>query len=99
LAHEANSFSGNQIVVDNPEFRNLEISDYHLNAQTSPAVDFCTDPSGSGFIDIDGEVGGWDDPNRPNLGGNPAAVFDAGADETYENDLIFIHGFEAIIDL
>jgi hypothetical protein len=98
IAHESTSFTGSEITVANPQFRNIEIGDFHINAQTSPAVDRCQDFTGNGFIDIDTQTGGFDDPTRLNLGGNLENRFDAGSDETYDNDLIFENNFGPIDD-
>ncbi|MCB1605031.1 MAG: hypothetical protein KDI59_10305 [Xanthomonadales bacterium] len=66
--------------------------DFHIDSALSPAVDYC-DNSKTGTLqqDIDYEIRGWDDPNVP---GNVFGAFDVGADETYENDVIFRNGFE-----
>lgn len=98
IAHESVSFTGSEIFVTDPQFRDIGTGDFHLNAQTSPAVDMCQDHTGNGFIDIDTDIGGFDDPNRPNQGANPDNRFDAGADETYENDIIFKNSFDPIVD-
>ena len=34
IAHESGSFSGNNVLVIDPQFRNLKVGDFHLNAQT-----------------------------------------------------------------
>ena len=96
IAHESASFSGSEIFVTDPQFRDIEISDFHLNAQTSPAVDMCQDFTGNGFIDIDTDIGGFDDPSRPNQDANPDNRFDAGSDESYDNDIIFKNSFDPI---
>jgi len=96
VAHESDSFTGNDILVADPQFRDIKIGDFHINAQLSPAVDMCQDFSGNGFIDIDTDIGGFDDPSRPNLDNNPDNRFDAGSDETYDNDIIFEDGFDPL---
>ncbi len=89
LAHEDNSFSGNQVVVDDPQFFDRAGGDFHLNP-ISPAIDMCQGIPMFNPLDIDTESRGWDDPNNDNGFG----AYDAGADESYINDVIFINGFE-----
>ncbi|MFK8012241.1 MAG: hypothetical protein AB8B80_09390 [Marinicellaceae bacterium] len=96
VAHESDSITGSEIIVADPMFRDIEIGDFHINAQLSPAVDMCQDISGNGFIDIDTQTGGFDDPSRPNFNNNPDNRFDAGSDETYDNDMIFEDGFDPL---
>ena len=93
LAHDINSISGTQLFVGDPQFINRNNGDFHINAAISPAVDLCID-SGSGGLDVDTDIRGFDDPTVVNQGNNPNAKFDAGADETYDNDIIFKSGFE-----
>lgn len=89
IVHEDSSFTGSQITVDDPEFIDRTGGDYHINVQTSPAVDYCdsilTTPA---FTDIDNQERGFDWPGiSNNLGG-----FDVGFDE--QNDVIFADGFD-----
>ncbi|MBL4661833.1 MAG: hypothetical protein JKY19_15850 [Alcanivoracaceae bacterium] len=93
LAHEIDSITGTQLFIGNPQFVDRNNGNYHLNAAISPAVDLCND-SGNGPLDIDTDFRGWDDPTVVNQGSNPNARYDAGADETYDNDIIFISGLE-----
>jgi len=89
LAHEDNSYSGNQVVVDDPQFFDRPGGDFHLNP-ISPAIDMCEEIVMVNPLDIDHENRGWDDPDSANTFG----TFDAGADESYVNDVIFENGFE-----
>ncbi|VAW38407.1 hypothetical protein MNBD_GAMMA01-1346 [hydrothermal vent metagenome] len=76
-------------IVDDPEFIDRANNNYHINAQTSPAVDYCYTNTGN-YRDMDFEERGWDDTSVTNLHG----PYDIGADETYGNDIIFANGFE-----
>ena len=92
IVNEDNSLpSGTEILVADPVFINRLEDDYHINAATSPAVDLCAAgnmlPSSQ---DIDSEDFGYDDPTVVNASG----PFDAGADETYSNDIILASGFD-----
>ncbi len=89
MAHEDGSFSGNQVVVDDPQFFDRLGGDFHLNP-TSPAIDMCQGIPMNHPLDMDAESRGWDDPQN----NNGLGVFDAGADESYINDVIFENGFE-----
>lgn len=91
LAHEGSSFSGSQVVIDQPEFIDRLGGDYHLSS-VSPAIDMCQQTPLTRPLDMDAEPRGWDDPNNNNGSGD----FDAGADESYVNDVIFKNQFEAI---
>ncbi len=65
-------------------------ADFHLRPD-SQAIDFCENLiSFPGGLDIDGEQIGFDDPTIINTHGS----FDAGADESYINEIIFKNGFE-----
>ena len=90
LAHEDSSFSGSQVVLDEPQFIDRLGGDYHLNS-TSPAIDMCQGIPMNHPLDIDTESRGWDDSQN----NNGLGLFDAGADESYVNDVIFKNGFEA----
>lgn len=93
IAHELTSVpSATRSVVDNPEFIDAADRNFHINSALSPAVDYCDDSkTGTVMKDIDYEVRGWEDPYVP---GNIFGPFDVGADETYENDVIFKNGFD-----
>lgn len=78
------------VVVDDPEFVDRANGDYHINAALSPAVDLCAGFSSTSRRDMDLEERGYDDPDV----GNVTGPFDAGADETYSNDIIFKHNFD-----
>ena len=93
ISHENASIpTATRSIVDDPVFVNPSNRDFHIDSVLSPAVDYC-DNSKTGTLqqDIDYEIRGWDDPNVP---GNVFGAFDVGADETYENDVIFRNGFE-----
>ncbi len=90
MAHEGSSFSGNQVVIDDPEFIDRMGGNFHLNP-ISPAIDMCQGVPMINPLDIDAELRGWDDPES----NNGLGVYDAGADESYVNDVIFKNGFEA----
>ena len=95
LVHETDSFIGNSSVeVANPMFVDAANGDYHIDASLSPAVDYCNELNVMAqFKDIDSDVRGYDDPTVVN---NPVTngAFDIGADETYDNDIIFADGFD-----
>ena len=96
MVHEDASIIGSgggfQVNVDDPEFIDRVGGDFHINATTSPALDYCdglaTTPD---YADIDLEQRGFDDPGVSNISG----PFDVGADETYANDIIFEDDFES----
>jgi len=78
-------------VEDDPMFIDRANNDYHIDASLSPAVDYSSHYSiHQGTQDTDGDLRGWDDYTVGNIYGR----FDAGADETYDNDIIFKDGFE-----
>ena len=94
ITHNITDLFGVEIILTDPQFKDRNNRDYHLDASLSPAIDYCVAaPSGASF-DIDNQVHGWDDPTVTNRGNNPNAVFDIGADETLNNDIIFKNGFE-----
>ena len=62
--------------------------DYHL-ASDSQAIDACAMTTTIEDSDTDNQLRGWDDPR-----GNFNGIYDAGADESYTNDLIFKNDFE-----
>lgn len=93
LAHEINSITGTQLFVGDPGFVDRIGKDFHLDPSISEAVDLCVD-SGTSSFDVDLDFRGFDDPTVANQGDNPAATYDAGADETYATDIIFENGFE-----
>ena len=87
IAHETASIStGTHLLAEDPDF----INGYHIDAYTSPAVDFCNTQEIPQNNDIDNQPFGWDNINVTNIFG----PFDVGADETYDNDGIFANGFE-----
>lgn len=92
VSNDTNLFDlevGQDPMVADPLFVDRANDDYHINAATSPAVDFCQDLGVTG-VDIDGEGRVWDDPDVADLYG----PMDVGADETYDNDIIFKNGFD-----
>ena len=89
VSHEAASFTGTNILVDNPMFVNRSLGDFHL-AIGSPAIDLCSGIPMLNPLDMDMESRAWDDPNQ--LDG--MGIFDAGADESYLSDVIFKDGFD-----
>jgi len=92
IVHDNDRLDGFGIYVDDPEFIDRDNGDYHLNASLSPAVDLCA--SNAGGNDIDTDLRGWDDPTVANEDNLTENIFDAGADETYTNYIIFKNGFE-----
>ena len=99
IASESDSFgfynnvNVTDITVADPQFIDRANGDYHINAATSPAVDRC----GNAFAqhtDMDHQNRGWNDPSVTNFGGVAFNSYDAGADETYGNDIIFKNEFE-----
>ncbi len=94
MAHETTSIStGTRLLIADPQFidRGDFFSDYHINSVTSPALDYCDNSIANiENRDVDYEIFGWDDPNVSNIFG----PYDIGADETYENDIVFRNGFE-----
>jgi predicted outer membrane repeat protein len=96
IVHEDQSFDANNafVTVADPMFVDATNGDYHINAAISPAVDYCTNTQAMAvYQDIDFQNRGFDDPDVTNLGNNPLAIYDIGADESYGND-IFKNGFE-----
>lgn len=93
ITHEDSSFSGVFISVADPQFIDRAGYDYHIDAFLSPAVDYCDDANPPEITtDIDGEQRGWDDyVTNDNFAGS---FWDIGADETYQNDVIFEDGLE-----
>jgi hypothetical protein len=58
-------------------------------------VDFCPESNVLGDVkDLDGHSRGWDDGLVNNYQNNQTYSYDAGADETYDNDVIFENDFE-----
>lgn len=93
IAHELTSVpTATRSIIDDPVFVNPGDRNFHIDSVSSPAVDYC-DNSKTGTLmqDIDFEIRGWDDPYVP---GNIYGAYDVGADETYENDVIFKNGFD-----
>lgn len=92
MAHETGSFLavGSSTAVIDPLFIDRGNRDYHIQ-RFSLAIDYCDNFfGGSDTSDVDLEFRGYDDPSIVNNLG----PYDVGADETYETDIIFKHGFE-----
>ena len=88
IAHEIASISsGSHLLEADPDFTSTS---FHIDAFTSPAVDFCNSQEIPQNNDIDNQAFGWDNVNVSNIYG----PFDVGADETYGNDVIFSSDFE-----
>lgn len=79
--------TGSGIIITDPEFVNPAQHDYRLSGD-SVAIDLCADRSAN-YGDLEGQARGWDDPTYSNASG----PFDAGADESYLNDIIFLDTF------
>lgn len=88
---------GTHLHEADPAFVDRANQNYHIDSGNSPALDLCDQSETADFLqlgfglglDTDGEVRGFDDPFVENDHGR----WDAGADETYGNDLIFKSGF------
>ncbi|HHL32506.1 MAG TPA: hypothetical protein ENJ41_07950 [Oceanospirillales bacterium] len=89
VSHEAASFTGTNVVVDDPNFVNRSLGDFHL-AVGSTAIDLCASIPMLNTLDMDMETRAWDDPDQTNGMG----IFDAGSDESYLSDIIFKDAFE-----
>jgi hypothetical protein len=98
IAHEINtmqSLGGTHLLNNNPQFKDSLQRDYHLNAALSPALDFCPPSTVLGELkDIDGQTKGWDDGSISNDQNNINNTYDAGADESYDNDIIFMSDYD-----
>jgi predicted outer membrane repeat protein len=79
MAHETSSFAGTNKALDDPEFIDRLNRDYHLDPDSSPAIDFCDQYSTSLNKDIDFQERGFDNLSLSNFIG----PFDIGADESY----------------
>ena len=91
MAHETSTFTGTNIFLDDPEFVDRENRDYHLDINSSPAIDVCdTSISNIHFRDIDYDEFGTDDIDVNDISG----PFDIGADEAVFSDIIYKNGFE-----
>ena len=88
MAHELESFSGPNSVVDDPEFIDRANRNYHLNASNSPAVDFCTEFPTNLNKDIDFQERGYDNLSLSNFLG----TYDLGADESYARTFLTVGG-------
>ncbi len=93
VVHEDQSLSGANFVTDVVTSTALDFIDaaqgeYHIGP-ASVAVDLCDDAA-AWPADVDGHLRGYDDPTVNNVSG----PFDAGADETYDSDVIFKNSFE-----
>ncbi|MCX7544433.1 hypothetical protein [Marinicella gelatinilytica] len=74
-----------------PEFVDRANNNYKLNAAISPAVDYCDNSHvQTSLPDTDREHRGWDDYSVTNVYG----AYDVGADESYDNDIIFKDDFQ-----
>lgn len=87
IVNEAGQMSGADIWSYDPSFIGPSFGDYRLQGG-SEAIDVCADRSAD-HADYENQPRGWDDPAWPNTGGS----FDAGADESYLNDIILNNGF------
>ncbi len=92
MAHETNSLNDSNNTVDDPEFVNRVIRDYHLS-NTSPAIDYCNTLTTSSNKDIDFQGIGWDNPSLSNFLG----PYDIGADESFPKEYFTI-GSDAACD-
>ena len=89
VSHEATSFTGLNVLVDDPVFVNRLLGDFHL-AAGSPAIDLCSGVPLLNPLDMDMEIRPWDDPDQIDGMG----IFDAGADERYFFEVMFVDDFE-----
>ena len=89
VSHESASFTGTNVVVDDPHFVDRTLGNFHL-AAGSPAIDLCASISMINPLDMDMETRAWDDPDQIDGMG----IFDAGADERYFFEEIFVDSFE-----
>ncbi|MFK8011692.1 MAG: hypothetical protein AB8B80_06600 [Marinicellaceae bacterium] len=91
IVHEDDSLTDQSFtaVVADPGFVDRTGKDYHIDPNTSLAVDYCFKNNTSQY-DMDFDTRGYDDTTVDNNLG----VFDIGADETIINDIIFFNGFE-----
>ncbi len=89
MFHEDSGLYGNDVMVQNPQFKNPQTRDYSIDGLESLAVDECFELSAYDK-DYLGANTGWDDPNVVASGGG----FDMGAFESYDGDVIFKHGLE-----
>ncbi|GJM10254.1 MAG: hypothetical protein DHS20C11_25300 [Lysobacteraceae bacterium] len=87
VVNELGQLNGTGIIITDPEFKNPGQNDYRLSGD-SVAIDLCADRSAN-YADLEGQVRGWDDPSYSNASG----PFDAGADESYLNDIFFLDTF------
>ncbi|MFK8012205.1 MAG: hypothetical protein AB8B80_09210 [Marinicellaceae bacterium] len=89
VVHENLSFDGPTAIADDPDFIDRANDNYHINWETSPAVDLCEESNAPpSYTDIDNQQRGWDWPDIANVNGS----YDAGFDE--QNDVIFADGFQ-----
>jgi hypothetical protein len=93
LLHETQSIAGatvNSLNIQSgtDDFVDSANRNYRLTLG-SPAIDMCGG-STSWTRDYDGQDWGYDDPNVANIGG----AVDAGADESYTSDIIFMNNFD-----
>ncbi len=97
IVHEDTSLgTANAVSIDDPKFKDRVNRDYHLKAISSqiltpsPAIDYCGKRAEVNHKDFDFENHGFDDLTVINNLG----FYDIGADESFENDVIFSDGFE-----
>ena len=88
-----NLIDGPLITINDPLFVSSINRDYHLQSN-SPAIDYALVPSGVtiNYPDIDFQPRGIDNPSVVN--NNALYFFDLGADEFFDDDLIFKDDFE-----
>lgn len=93
ITHELTSLPGNiDSLATDPQFNDPINADFELNPNLSTGIDYCSDLAGlgSGSRDLLGQIRGWDDMVASNTHG----IFDVGAYESYENDIIFESDFD-----
>lgn len=89
LCTVASDLSSLDFLVFPTSFIDSANDDYHL-ASNSQAIDACATTVTILDVDTDNQSRGWDDDTRGNFNG----TYDAGADESYTNDIIYKNGFE-----
>lgn len=89
MFHEDSGLYGDDVMVQDPHFKNPQSRDYRVNGLISGAVDECFELS-EYTTDILGSPTGWNDPNVMASGG----VYDMGAFESYDGDVIFMSGLD-----
>lgn len=89
VVNEDSSISGNNIYVEDPGFINPNNQNYHLSPD-SFAVDLCAFSPYAANNDFDSDNRGIDILSVVNIEG----VYDAGADEYNDHEIVFNSGFE-----